>query len=1295
VRCVGQVLKLLNPYTLLPSNDWPRPTIIPRMPLTPLAPVDSAATHAFIARWAGTTASELATAQSFVLELCELLGVAKPHATAEQDYMFERPVTFSHGNGSTSAGRIDCYRRGHFVLEAKKLKAGAHTKGFDDGLLRARSQGEAYARALPAAEGRPPFVLVVDVGTVIEVYAEFSKSGATYTPFPDPRSHRLALADLVKPEVQQRLRRIWVDPDSLNPARISAQVTRGVAALLAELARSLEGGGESAQNFKQNQPLAQVEQARVAPQTVAAYLTRCLFCMFAEDVELLPKGSFQGLLQTYRDDPATLQQMLRILWTDMDTGGFSAALAKMVLHFNGKLFKGAGQADYSLLLTPSQVDLLIAAARANWREVEPAIFGTLLERALDPTERHALGAHYTPRAYVERLVLPTVIEPLRAAWSDAQAAALVLAHEASTLEGKARDAKLAEARFEVKKFHHQLCTTRVLDPACGSANFLYVTLEHLKRLEGEVVNQLEALGHTQDQLGFEGETVTLQQLRGIELNERAAALAELVLWIGYLQWHIRTRGHNSVAEPVVHNYGNIECRDAVLAWDSQEPAYDKTGQLLTRWDGRTFKTHPVTGEPVPDEAAQVPQWRYVGARQAQWPQADFIVGNPPFIGASSMRAALGDGYVEALRGAWPEVPESADFVMFWWHHAAALVACGLARRMGLITTNSLRQTFNRRVVQAALAGSFVAGLPGGAVEGADGGRASGLMDKSAAGTPTIDAGAGGAGAKAGKSAGLACGPTHLCFAIPDHPWVDSANGAAVRIAMTVLAPGAGEGAVLRVTSERTCDFGEVAVTVQERRGLVHADLSVGANVAAAQSLRAMHGISNPGVKLHGAGFIVTPEQVTDWGNPTLVRQYRNGRDLTDKPRGVWVIDAFGLSAEELRTQAPAIYQRLLERVKPERDLNTRESRRKNWWLFGETNPKLRKQLAGLSRYIVTVETAKHRTFQFLDADILPDNKLTVFALQDALALGVLSSSLHGDWALATGSWLGVGNDPVYVKSRCFETFPFPDTDTGLTPPLRERIAQLAEQIDAHRKRVLGQVGTAGGDLASEARMSPPQSPPAPALPATTPATTPPAPASAALTLTGLYNVLTALRDGRALTAKEKAIHTLGLVGVLRELHDELDAAVLTAYGLPGDASTDDILAHLVQLNSERAVEEAQGRVRWLRPEFQNPVKILQKQELPTQVQQALEADFDQNLAPASTAPAPATQQPWPATLPEQVRAVAEALARSPAPLTLPALEAHFKGRGPWKKSLPTLLQTLEALGRAQAVAVDGGVAWRG
>jgi hypothetical protein len=1214
------------------------------------APVDSAAAQDFIARWSGTTASELATAQSFVIDLCALLGMAKPHPTPEQDYMFERPVTFTHGDGSTSAGRIDCYRRGHFVLEAKKLKAGSHTKGFDDGLLRARSQGEAYARALPAHEGRPPFVLVVDVGTVIEVYAEFSKTGGTYTPYPDPRSHRLQLADLARPEVQDRLRRIWQDPDSLNPARISAQVTRDVAALLAQLAKSLENGGNGVDKYKQNQPPSPTSQARVAPETVAAYLTRCLFSMFAEDVELLPKGSFQGLLQTHRDDPATLQHMLRILWADMDRGGFCAALAKEVLHFNGKLFKGAEQDGYSLRLTPAQIDLLIAAAQANWREVEPAIFGTLLERALDPTERHALGAHYTPRAYVERLVLPTVIEPLRADWANAQAAALVLAHEAADLTGKAQDAKLQDARAEIKKFHHQLCTTRVLDPACGSANFLYVTLEHLKRLEGEVVNQLEALGHTQDQLGFEGETVTLQQLRGIELNERAAALAELVLWIGFLQWHIRTHGRNSVAVPVVHNYGNIECRDAVLAWDAQEVAYDANGQLLSRWDGRTFKTHPVTGEQVPDEAAQVPQWRYVGARQAQWPQADFIVGNPPFIGAKYLRSALGDGYADALRNAWPEVPESADFVMFWWHHGATQVAEGHVRRMGLITTNSLSTTFNRRVVQAAL-------------------------DKG----------------------------THLEMAIADHPWVDSANGAAVRIAMTVLVPGAGEGVLHKVTDERTGDFGEVAVTLIERRGLIHADLSAGANVTAAKPLQAMAGISSPGVKLHGAGFIVTPQQADTLGRAPLIRDYRNGRDLADKARGVMVIDAFGLDAEELRTRYPSIYQWLAERVKPERNQNNRAFYRDNWWIFGEPRKELRPALADLPRYIATVVTAKHRVFQFLDAGILADDALIAIALNDAFTLGVLSSQLHIEWALATGSTLE--DRPRYIKTACFETFPFPDEDTGLTPQLRERIAHLAEQIDQHRKRVLGLAPASPADPSPPTPLPQGERGVTAAPSACTSGTTPSplagegrgegAPAQPpGLTLTGLYNVLAALREGRALTAKEKTIHTQGLVGVLRELHDELDTSVLAAYGLPATASTDDILAHLVQLNTQRAAEEAQGRVRWLRPAFQNPQNLLQKQELLPQEDQAPEADFDSEKSLSKQEQSKPPQQPWPAQLPDQVRAVAAVLAASPAPLQLPAIEARFKGRGPWKKGLPTLLQTLEALGRAQAVQIDGVAAWR-
>jgi hypothetical protein len=1147
---------------------------------------------AFIERWRGVKASELATAQSFVMDLCDLLGVPKPHPTPAQDYMFERPVTFSHGDGSSSAGRIDCYRRGHFVLEAKKLRAGTHTKGFDDGLLRARSQGESYARALPAEEGRPPFLMVVDVGTVIEVYAEFSRSGGTYTPFPDPRSHRIQLADLARPEVLERLRKIWTQPDDLNPALLAAKVTRDVSKQLALLARSLEQAGH-------------------APQTVAAYLSRCLFSMFAEDVDLLPKGSFQALLLQHRENPAALQMMLRSLWADMDRGGFSVALAQSLLKFNGKLFKGDSVDGYSLLLTSEQIDLLVQAARANWREVEPAIFGTLLERALDPNERHALGAHYTPRAYVERLVLPTVIEPLRTEWANAQAAALLLAKEAAELEANppaiktkkdfasldrhnaAVRAKWNEARRQIKDFLHRLCTLRVLDPACGSANFLYVTLEHLKRLEGEVLNQLSDFGDTQDALDLAGETVTLQQLLGVELNERAAALAELVLWIGFLQWHIRTQGRANVAEPVVQDYGNIEHRDAVLAYDCREPMLDESGNVLTRWDGETFKPHPVTGQPVPDESAQSVQWRYVNPRQAKWPEADFIVGNPPFIGNKRMRVALGDGYVDALRTSWPEVPESADFVMYWWHKAAETVRQCRAERFGLITTNSLTMIFNRRVIDAHQ---------------------------------------------------IASPPLSLVYALPDHPWVDSANGAAVRIAMSVGVLGAIEGKLQIVSEEREAENGEVAVELMTQLGIIHADLKVGANVAGAKRLRANDLLSNRGVVPHGAGFIVTQEEARNLGLGTVpgldlhIRPYRNGRDLTGTARGVMVIDLHGLLIDEVRQRFPLVYQWLMDRVKPERDENPRRRVREMWWLFAEARVVMRRSLQGLHRYIVTGQVAKHRVFQWLDASILPDDKLIVVASADALHLGILSSAVHAAWALTAGGRLGVGNDPVYSKSTCFEAFPFPQLD--LTSPLVERIRSLAEQIDTHRKTQLA--------------------------------------AHADATLTATYNVLEKLRSGEALNVKEKVIHEHGLVGVLKSLHDELDSAVLEAYGwgdltLPAD--TDTLLGRLVELNARRAAEEAAGTVRWLRPEFQRSGQASLA---------AIDDDeADSDAKEISLMRSAVVQRSWPAEITEQIKAVAEVLASSGRGLDLEGLSGYFNGRGRWRERLPVLLDTLVALGRAR------------
>jgi hypothetical protein len=1115
---------------------------------------------AFIARWQGVAASELATAQSFVIDLCALLGVDAPHATAAQDYMFERPISFRHGDGGSSPGRIDCYKRGAFVLEAKKVGAGGTAKAFDDALLRARSQAENYARALPAGEGRPPFVIVVDVGNVIELYAEFSQSGGTYVPFPDPRSHRIRLADLRDDAIRARLAAVWREPLGLDPTRHAARVTREIAAHLAEVAKSLEAAGHAAE-------------------TVAGFLTRCLFSMFAEDVGLLPKGKFTALLGECDANPAAVPALLGSLWRDMDTGTeYSTAVRAALPKFNGKLFKSPDV----LPLTKAQIALLLEAAKADWTQVEPAIFGTLLERALDVHERHALGAHYTPRAYVDRLVQPTVIEPLRRAWAYVQGAAVLLAGEG----------KQKEAVAELRAFHHKLCSLRVLDPACGSGNFLYVALEHLKRLEGEVLNQLHDIGHGQTLLEAEGLTVDPHQFLGLEINPRAAAIAELVLWIGYLQWHFRTQGSGLPPSPILKDFRNIECRDAVLASDDVVPVFDDQGLAVSRWDGRTLKTHPVTGEQVPDEAARVPLMRYINPRQAEWPAADVVVGNPPFIGNKRMRIALGDGYVEALRGAWPAMPESADFVMFWWHHAAQLVAQGKLSRFGFITTNSLTQTFNRRVVQGAL------------------------------------------------DQGL-----HLAFAVPDHPWVDSADGAAVRIAMTVAATGAGEGRLCSVTAEREGKGEGLDVELSERSGSIHAELSIGANVASAQPLRANSGLSNRGVIPHGAGMSVTSEDAKRLESDAPLRPYRNGKDLTDRPRGLLVIDCYGLTAEDVRRRFPCLYQWLLDRVKPERDAHRDKDLREKWWLHRRNNEDLRRSLAGLPRYIATGQTAKHRVFQFLDGNILPDDKLIAIALDDAYFLGVLSSRAHVVWALAAGATLE--DRPVYNKTSCFDAFPFPVA----TPAQQARIRDLAEQIDAHRKRVLA--------------------------------------AHDELTLTGLYNVLVKLGAGdTALTAKEKLTHEKGLVAVLKQLHDELDAAVLDAYGwhdLIGQCADEQtLLERLVALNAERQAEEAQGHIRWLRPEFQNP----QAAQASIGLESGGSGRRNQKSDEATSLPAPArasTQQAWPQTLPDQLAAVARVLSEANSAQTETQLAAHFTGKGRWKSRLPDILEALAALGRARSL----------
>ena len=627
--------------------------------------------EAFLNRWQGVTGSEQANSQLFLAELCKALDLPEPEpaseASGDNAYVFERAIEEIEPTGAVRRRRIDLYRRGCFVLESKKIRAGEHTQARAKTLREAFYQAEGYVRALPSEEGRPPFIVVVDIGGTIDLYAEFTKTGGNYVPYPAPGSHRIKLTDLRDPAVRETLKALWSDPDSLDRSRQAAKVTREISAQLARLGRSLEADGYGVER-------------------IALFLMRSLFTMFAEDTGLVPQNKYTALLERLRQESELFPDAMRSLWHVMNEGGYEGQLMAKLPRFNGGLFREIDP----IPLTRDQLDMLLEAARHDWTAVEPAIFGTLLERALDPRERHKLGAHYTPRAYVERLVLPTIIEPLREEWTNVRVAALA----------EFEDGRKEAARKALRKFHYRLCRATVLDPACGSGNFLYVAMEHMKRLEGEVLAVLTDMSAGQAGFDTEGLMVDPHQFLGLEINPRASAITEMVLWIGYLQWHHRLYGRlDNLPEPILRDFHNIEQRDALIDYDAAEPDVDADGEPRTIWDGTT-KPHSVTGEPVPDETGRETVYRYTNPRRDTWPESEFVVGNPPFIGNKRMRMALGDGYVEGLRAAFHDaVPDSADFVMYWWHIAAEKARSGEIRRFGLITTNSLRQAFNRRLIE--------------------------------------------------------------------------------------------------------------------------------------------------------------------------------------------------------------------------------------------------------------------------------------------------------------------------------------------------------------------------------------------------------------------------------------------------------------------------------------------------------------------------------------------------------------------------------------------------------------------
>lgn len=1040
--------------------------------------------------WGKPGGQEKANFSPFIADLCEVLGVERPGAAEKGklgSYEYEASVPGGSFRSTKGTGAIDLYKRGHFILEAKQsyikpeqipldldavgvpqAPSGAR---YDKLMQEAWQQARNYARNLPSNEPVSPFLIVCDVGRAFELYVDPAGNGRDYDFFPDRQSYRIELTDLASDREIARtektalelLRAIWTDPRSVDPRFHSAEVTRKVARNLAEVSKYLEEGVRARQLAPREKNI-EIEEASL-------FLMRVLFCMFAEDIGLLPARSFQEFLKEAEANDGYFANGLRDLFEKMnnaDPGNrFSMALKTEVRYFNGGLFENSRTYPLGGFL----IHNLYEAARQNWRRVEPAIFGTLLEQALSESDRKKLGAHYTPRPYVETLVRATIMDVLEPEWE--------------AIEALPEGEVLAAAQA----FHERLASLRVLDPACGTGNFLYVSMELLQALESRVIERIQTLG------GTASPRVGPQQFYGLELNPRAAKIAELVLWIGWLRNRLKD-DPEAVPEPVLQRSANLNM--------GRHGRYDAVLRLTE------------TGEPDYDNPVL-----------AAWPEAEFIVGNPPFIGGKDIRERLGGDYAEAMWAANPRVPKSSDFVMQWWDRAAhTLTAPGSPLvRFGFVTTNSITQEFSRRVIANYLG---------------DGEHALSLV-----------------------------------MAIPDHPWTKATkDAAAVRIAMTVARRGDGEGTLREVTAEAKLDSDNPEVALAAVEGAINANLTVGVDAGDARSLLANYGLGYRGVQLIGAGFIVTEKQARDMGLgrreglEAHIRPYRNGRDLLQNSRGAMVIDLFGLSEKDVRQRYPEVYEHILRTVweyeernkktgkleKLGRKYNHRESYKENWWVFGEPRRDLRPALEGLGRYIATIETSKHRIFQFLDEKILPDNKIIVICLSDSFSLGVLQSQTHLLWTFANCGLLGVASfeqGHVYIKSKVFDPFPFPDASEAQ----RAVIADLAEELDETRKRAIAETDK--------------------------------------LTMTELYNLREKLRSGEPMSDKDQRRASAARAGIVNRLHEQLDQAVADAYGWgaewrKGELGPSEIVARLVALNHARAAEEAKGTIRWLRPDYQIP-----------------------------------------------------------------------------------------------------------
>jgi len=856
----------------------------------------------FVAKWQRVSLSERSACQQHFLDLCDLFDHPKPVEADPEgtSFTFERGVRKTDGGD----GWADVWKRGHFGWEYK---------GKRKNLIAAYTQLLLYKDALE----NPPLLVVCDMDR-FEVHTNFTDTAK--------RVHAFDLTGLAQAANLDILRKVFHDPHALRPDVTRERITQEAADRFGELADGMRVRG-------------------VPAERAAHFLMKLMFCMFGEDIGLLPAGLFTRVVQGAQRNPAQFAKRLQNLFAAMAEGGDFGA--DSILRFNGGLFEDAEV----IPLTPEEVNILVAVNEYDWASVEPSVFGTLFERTLDPGKRSQIGAHYTSREDILTLLEPVLMAPLRCEWEEVKRCCEGLwANIEKAVREKPKTAKpLAAKKSKSAKprtlkeskhrqafdralldFAERLAHVSVLDPACGSGNFLYVAINLLLDLEKEVI----AYGATRGVMLLP--QVRPTQLAGLEINPYAHELAQVVIWIGYLQW-MHHNGFKVPVDPVLDPIETIRCTDAIL--DLSDPQHPK---------------------------------------EPQWPAADFIVGNPPFLGGKLLRTNLGDEYVDKVFSVWDKrVPREADLCCYWFEKARSVIEQGRSSRAGLLATQGIRGGANRKVLQRI------------------------------------------------KQTG------DIFFAESDRDWV--LDGAAVHVSMVGFDGGSQQTRVLdgkpvkqvhanlRATADTT-----IAQPISGNLGFSFmGDTKVGPFEIDEKQAIGFLRLPNP----HGKA------------NSDVVVPWVNGLDVTRRPRDIWIVDFPPGTPLDRASLYEAPFTYIEEHVRPVRKTaRSGDVTGVAWWIHQRPRPDMRALLARLSKFIATTTVSKHRLFVWMECPTLPDHQLIVFARSEDWFFGVLHSRIHELWALRQGTQLETR--PRYTPTTCFETFPLPEPSKKQEAAIAEAAREL-------------------------------------------------------------------------------------------------------------------------------------------------------------------------------------------------------------------------------------------------------------